>query len=297
MKTLLTKTFLTVVATVIVVTVICFVACDIIEEPYRKKIIPPPPDSTKPKILLEKFTGHQCINCPEATRLATQIESLDPENFITVSIHWGWNARTNSTGKYSYDFRTTVGNDLGGSSYGLQGVPNGVINRTRYNGDLVLGPGHWAGAVSSFRENNTVAEVKIELAANYNSTTRQISAEVLLNYLAPQTLTNRVSVWILEDSIINWQTDRTATPSDVENYVHNDVLRHSFNGGGLNGSGTGDIVSDTVIPNNFTFTQTYNFTLPPENDWKPKNLKIVAFVYDDENGVLQAERVKVTVVE
>ena len=266
---------------------LAFTSCDIVEEPYRKDFVQQEPDTTKPKILLEEYTGFKCNNCPAGHSIAKQLANLYPDRFFVVAIHYGnWAKPENSGDKYRYDFRTQVGKDLS-EFYGVIDAPRGIINRTRYNGEMILNTGSWDNAANDFWENNKTAEVKIELSASYNPATRQIEANVKLNYLSPQTHKNKVSVWILEDSIINWQLDKNSTPPDVPDYVHNNVLRESFNGT------WGDEVSATAIPKDFIFDKKYSYSLPSDSDWKLENLKVIAFVYDDANGIKQVERVKI----
>ena len=263
-----------------------FVSCDIVEEPFRKSGGPVEIDTTKPKILLEEFTGHRCHNCPAAHKRAKELAALYPDNFITVAIHSGHFAIPYPTGdSYRYDFRTSVGNELT-NYYSVTGYPTGMINRTRFNGQFIHNPPQWDGNITEFLANNQRAELKIELSASYNSASRAIETNVKLDYLSSQINTNRISVWVVEDGIINWQKDGEL---DVPDYVHSNALRYSFNGT------WGDVVSAISIPVNATYNFEYSYTLPQSSDWKPENLKIVAFVYDDENGVKQVEQVKVVI--
>lgn len=266
-----------------------FYACDKIEAPYEKKTIIKPEDTlSTAKVLLEEFTGHKCVNCPEGAALAHQIEALYPNKFYIVSIHAGDFARPSKTGdKYLYDFRTTVGEELNGS-YNVTSYPTGMVNRANYEGNTVLNTSAWSNAVSKIFNDNKKPEVSIKITAQYSAATRKIETQVNLEYLTAQTTTNKLSVWILEDSIVNWQKSKD-TPYDIQNYVHNNVLRYSFN------STWGDVVSETAIPTGFKFDRKYSYNLEENSDWKPNKLNVIAFVHDEKNGIKQVEKVTVKV--
>ena len=295
MKIRNSKNYVIIALALIMLFSILFNSCDIIEAPYRRSAINPNPnDSTKTKILLEEFTAHRCQNCPEGAKEAHRLEEYYKDRLYIVSIHSGFNARPVSIGnKYTYDFRTTMGEDIN-KKYQIDifGTPSGFINRTSYGNDILLGRENWQSAIIDLLEKTNNAPVKISIEANYNENNKKIDVKVDLNYLSPQITENRVTVWILEDSIVNWQLYGN---TDIPDYVHNNVLRYSFNGT------WGEKVSETAIASGFTFTKNYSYTIPPMEDntvavnlkdWKPENLKIIVFVYDDENGIKQVEQVK-----
>ena len=50
-----------------------------------------PVEKTNPRraVLIEDFTGQDCVNCPAAHRIMESLEKQYPENVIPVSIHCG----------------------------------------------------------------------------------------------------------------------------------------------------------------------------------------------------------------
>lgn len=275
--------------TIVMLFCILFYSCDIIEAPYRKSdggfVVT---DTLKPKILLEEFTASRCQNCPAGARIAHSLENYYPDRFYVVAIHGGTNAVPYTTGdKYRYDFRTNMGREMY-TTHNIDqfGTPSGKINRVSHQGSILIYPNFWQSAVIDFLENTSSAAVKIDIEANYSEASKVIEVIIDLDYRSPQITENKISVWILEDNIVNWQLDGAV---DIPDYVHNNVLRYSFNGT------WGEKVSETAIATGFQFNKTYSYILPQNSDWVPKNLKVIAFVYDDDNGVKQVEQVKLQV--
>jgi len=263
------------------------VACDIIEDPYTTDSEGPVVDSNSPNILLEEFTGHTCIYCPGGSKIAKALEQQYYGKIFVVTIHCGNMARPENGDKYNYDFRTLEGTELDVFyKINTDGLPRGMINRFPYNNKTTISASNWKNAVTNFWKSNKIRQVDIDLTAQYNNSTKIISGNLKLNYLISQNLQNKLSVWIVEDDIINWQRS-IDPPYDIPDYQHNDVLRYSFNGT------WGENISSSNIPVGFVFEKNYSLQIE-DRDWNPNNLRFIAFVYDD-NGVKQVIDAKVLI--
>jgi thiol-disulfide isomerase/thioredoxin len=90
-------------------------SCDVIEEPFDKDF-DFTPDHNSPKILIEDFTGHLCVNCPKGAEKYHDLQMLYPDKILVVGIHGGGFAKPtiddSPDAKYTNDFRTSVGNEL-----------------------------------------------------------------------------------------------------------------------------------------------------------------------------------------
>ncbi|MDQ1266596.1 MAG: hypothetical protein QG635_1748, partial [Bacteroidota bacterium] len=111
--------------------VVLFLSCDEIGLPYtkEKKVGPVQTGDTLQKVLIEDYTGAQCGFCPRAAEIAHTIAEANPGRVIIISVHSGNFAKP--SGKYTYDFRTTAGDEFDkffGNS--KAGNPNGLVNRT-----------------------------------------------------------------------------------------------------------------------------------------------------------------------
>ena len=267
------------------------VSCDVIEEPYTKNDeTPSESDSNQPNILLEEFTGHTCIYCPGGSKTAKNLQQQYPEKIFVVAIHAGGLAAPTDE-PYSYDFRTTEGNEIDGF-YGAStsGLPRGMVNRTLFSNLKTYPASQWGNVVTEFWNKNKISQLDIELSAQCNPSSRTISANVTLDYFVSQSKQNKLSVWILEDNIIQYQKS-IDSPFDIPDYQHNDVLRYSFNGA------WGEIVTSSTIPIGFKYSNDYELIVPVNKDWNLNNLRVIAFVYDDDNGVKQVMDTKVEIVE
>ncbi len=278
--------------------IVVFSSCDIIEGPYDEQLDIDSTSSPVRNILLEDYTGHQCGNCPCAAKEAINLANLYKGRVIVVATHVGFFARTNMSGKFSYDFKTQTGNELDAYfQVDAVGLPRGLINRKQYNSSLVLNPSGWASAVSSLLDTDGDSKVDtlkpavdIEIDQTYNSSSRTVTADINLEYLEAGNSNHHVVLYVVEDSITNWQLfyaqcSPTSVAYDEQNYVHRHVLR-----GSVNGTWGEQVSASTNIPVGTKITKTYTKVLDPS--WNDKHIYLVAFVHDNvTKEVLQVEEV------
>jgi len=235
------------------------------------------------KAFLEIYTGFTCGNCPTASDLAEQLDSTYSGKMVIMEIHSGHYADPNAV--HTYDFRTPVGNDLN-TFFGADkiGNPNGTVNRVAFNGNVVMYKNNWEGAIQ-----NVIAQkpiMTIAVTPYFNIKTNDIDVTVNITYLLDGSSSHYLSVYLVEDSIVQYQEDFRMTPIDIPNYVHNNVLRASFNGT------WGDQLTTGTIRAGDVFKKEYHYTIPAGKDWRPDKLGVIAFVHDSGNSteVFQVER-------
>lgn len=263
-------------------------SCDVIEEGQYMKEIPPAPapsgDTTSAplqrKVLILDFTGHKCGNCPKGHKMITNLEGTYHDAVVPVAIHCTSFATPQAGTAFATDFRTEEGNYL--LTYmDLEGLPAGLVN-TLDPMAISSTPTEWAGQFA--RYNTTEPEMSIEVTPSVDNGT--MTANVKLTAATKITRKLSLGVYVVEDNIISGQVDYDATPSDIENYVHNHVFRMSFNGA-LGESVKND---DSQLASGNTIEKTYSKAI--KSEWNIDNCKVVAFVYDSETKeVLQAEMV------
>lgn len=244
--------------------------------------------SVKPEraVLLEDFTGQNCINCPDAHKVVEQLEEqYGKDKLIAVSIHSG--SFGMSTSRTDFDrgrigLMTEEGNALM-EAYGIQSFPMGVINMGQ---PMVYDL--WPTAVRNAFMVET--DVNIDLKVSYapaaddseeNGYTGKISIDAEVK--SGSTRQANVQFWIVENNIVASQRNIETT---VPDYVHNNVFRGQVFGG-LRG-------------NSYSFTAGFPVEVTGEIDnrwtskehWNVNNLSVVAIVSDN-SGVLQAARVNV----
>ncbi|MGQ9819886.1 MAG: Omp28 family outer membrane lipoprotein [Candidatus Kapaibacteriales bacterium] len=259
---------------ILLITIILF-SCDIIEQPYREL---GGIDTSKgtTKVLLEEYTGFRCGNCPEATEIAHNLKEKYTGRVIVLSIHAGGYAKP--TIAHPYDFRTTIGDELD-AFFGMSsaGNPCGMVNRIGFpTKSHILREAQWESAIQSALaiENR----IDLRLITSFNSANNQIFVSVEIKYLKAGTSNHHLCIYIAEDSIVSYQRDDRLTPPDVENYVHNNVLRAGIT------PTWGVPLNQNDIPAGTTFSKEFTYVIPQNKDWKPSKLKIIAFIHDNSNS-------------
>jgi hypothetical protein len=259
----------------ITLVLLIFAACDIVEPPYMSDNEDDNGDTTEVvrKVLLEEFTGHQCPNCPDGTKMAEDLKAIYGDQLIIMSVHAGWFARP-SDGLFSNDYRTVEGEALN-DFFGCINYPIGMVNRTEYDNSRLLNYSAWGGAIEAITELPPAFNIELELDYTPENTRLDISADVtsLINCSNEYHL----SVFIIEDGIISPQ--RTNDPNYptgiIEDYEHNHMLRM-----GVNGT-WGEVLTDNNFAFGDTFSKQYQLTL--DDAWVPENCSVIAFVYRSDN--------------
>lgn len=268
-------------------------ACDKVEPPYLT--IPDVVEGdTVRKLLLEDFTGHKCPNCPGAHKTIEDLQHVYGDRIVVLVNHTGYFART-VTPYFEYDFTTTAG-DAYSVFFGADqaGFPKGMVNRENNGSGYLLNPTAYGTAVSLVLDSMPVTpDIYIELEPSYSTSDSMISVDVKLTALTAMPAGKyNLSVLVTESNIVkpqdNSDPNMGATPI-IHDYVHKDVLRGDIN------SPWGEEFADAAIANGEVFNKSYaSFKIG--KDWKPADLKILAFVYfadgPNDKVVIQAEEVK-----
>jgi hypothetical protein len=259
-----------------------FGACDKIDEPFLEETggSGPAPGEKVRKVLLEEFTGHICVNCPEATLLAADLKQVYGEQLVLLTIHAG-DLAVPGAAPFQADFRTTTGTDIY-NFYLPVGVPMGMLNRTSYQGSTTLFKDSWEPAIQDLI--GLPAEAFIELETSYEEASKKLDIHVHSEFLTDLTESYNLCVFIIESGIISPQKNDLAsigpTP-DWMDYEHKHMLRKSLNGS------WGELLVDQ--PNTGeVMTKDYSITL--DNNWDPAHVGVIAIIIDSQTyEVLQAE--------
>lgn len=244
------------------------VACDDVAEGDR--FIYVEPAEVAKRVLLEDFTGQRCINCPEASELIERLqEEYGADNVIAVGIYGGINGTSwNGTPFPLYT-------EAGGWYYDYWGVANraqpfGMVDRQGF-----IGTSAWPEAV--YNNIQKQAEVMLEAECAYNEASRNVEITVAADGVA--NIDGSLQVWLVEDSVVSLQFLSGISQPDMD-YVHNHVFRATVNGQ------MGDDIS--VVQGERVERE---FTYEISQDWKPEDMSVVAFIYND-TGVLQTVKAK-----
>lgn len=263
------------------------VGCDYVSEP----VVPgntggPPPDGTvRRRVLLEDFTGHRCNNCPAAHLVAAQLEAAYGADVVVVSVH-----ATNTfaaplnppaaDGRYSSDYRTPAGTTYA-QTFGVTFLPIGMVSRRPYNGSTTVSPSAWPSATSELVGQPASMDVWFSSLV-HDAGANTVSCQVKVAVLEPITGDHKLTVYLTEDHVIDWQLNAQATPPDIPDYDHRHVLRTN-----LNGTWGDNLIAGSASVGD---TLTLNISNVAMNAaWNAANCALVAYVYDAAtNEVMQA---------
>lgn len=240
-------------------------SCSDIDENERLIESPLNQEEIVRNVLVEDFTGQECVNCPTAHEVIEGLHILyGSENLIAVSIHGGSLAINENDKDYG------LANDIGeeyNKYWEVKEWPKGMVDRS----PLLA---HTAWTAKILDDYVKYTPVDIEVSTSYTENDRNLKIDVKTT--SEQAVSGKLQVWLTEDNIeaLQWM------PNGKRNYeyIHNNVLRAAVNGAW----GT-----DYSVSRNGTTQDSFNFTI--REDWVADNMAVVAFVYNND-GVVQVVR-------
>ena len=253
-------------------------SCDKIDIPLKKQANTCGKDTIPiRKILVEDYTGHLCNNCPEAAEILHEIKNDYCDHIIPLAIHVSSFANPINDSPFSNNYKTDAGNELD-EFYQVsnEGLPNGLVNRKKYNNSYIIGKGSWETAVNKLY--SIPADVHIAINSSYNPVNKEITATISSKFLFNVNYAMNIGLYITEDSIVSPQLSKHGVIND---YVHRHMLRKSITGA-FGESFVSSALIDDVIEKTFTFTIN--------EDWNINHLGFVAFISNTETKeIIQAE--------
>lgn len=265
-------------------------SCDVIQNPIQdgEPVSPPDTSTYTQNVLLEDYTGHVCGNCPAAADEAYKIQDqFTSDRVIVVGVHAGPFARTSSS--YPTDWTCPESVELDNNfRISRAGNPNGLVNRTVRSGKFILSKDDWAPA--------TVVELAKEprlgilAESTWDEASKTVTVDVSLKFLKEGTIDYHLVGWIIENGLVSDQLDYRKTPSHVEDFEFEHVLRGSINGT------WGERLSETLVAEGTDMQKQLQYTFPSDKDWKPENCDVVIFVHQHQTTleVVNVTKVHVT---
>ena len=258
-------------------------ACDNIEsnERWEEKV----PVEIKKNVLIEDFTGQNCVNCPAATDVIHQLQQgAAGAHIIAVGIHGG--SMSYSIDKLPFGLATAIGETYN-KDWGVSSWPSGMVDR---QGGLLEFTA-WPSAAASRLQLDPAVDMQLSTAFDGNASDTQwgkAEITVKLSELQAGALENAyVNVWITEGNIVARQTK----PEGSDNaYVHQHVLRDVLT------PAYGEKVMSQDAEGMATCTFSYDIpkTYGRSSKTDVLNMAVVAFVTKGEKGeVMQAEEARI----
>lgn len=244
-------------------------SCDNIAEDDR--LIYVAPVEVSKNVLIEDFTGQRCLNCPTATETIHGLqETYGNTKVIAVGLYSGDFGKkvdgtllplTTETGCYYYD------------QWHVQQQPSLNIDRKGLTNDNGILQTRVTEALK------TTTSVTLKPSVTYDSTYK--NASISVDIASSEAIADaKLQVWVIEDSIVSPQVMPTGKTNTK--YVHNHVFRTTV---------TDRDGKSITLDADKQITETFSLTV--DNSWVPKNVSIVAFVFNAE-GVKQTEIIPLT---
>lgn len=255
------------------------ISCDIIEDPLKPTNNSTCGDenATLPirKILIEDYTAHKCVFCPLAANTLEEIKDKYRDHIIPIGIHVGYLAKPDN--EFPNDFRTNTGNELDDYYNISSSLPKGLINRTEYDGNILLSPNSWAAFVNTLY--SVKPEIDITIESTYDQQTKKVTAKISAEYLANINDNMNIGLYVTEDSIVSPQ--KLVGSPTIEDYVHRHMLRKgitsAFGDNFISSAMFGDVVE-----------KQYTFSV--DTEWNINHIELVAFISKTETKeIIQAE--------
>jgi hypothetical protein len=292
--------FLPLLLIIIAISAIGLLSCDKVKPPYviREEVIDtaecpipqfPALSNVNKKILIEDFTGHKCGNCPKAHIVLHDLILQYGDLIVPAAYHVSdFFASPDGSGYYTYEFRTNAGNEIDQSFIiSDNGLPNGMINRTSYSGNIYIGQGDWQTVVQSML--NDTAKVALQIINDYDGDDSTFCTHIKITFLEDISYPVSFVCGLTEDSIIKPQKyyDQGLPQDCFQNYVHMHVFR-----GGINGT-FGVTLNPEKTKKDSSIIKSYSYNLK-NKDFVHKNLKVISYVFNyGNNEVMQVEGEKV----
>lgn len=250
--------------------VLLLAACDEVGVNDRLTYVEPP--EVGRAVLIEDYTGQYCVNCPRATQeIERLVEEYGDSVVIAVAIHSGPFSKQKGTPSPLY---TEVG-DQYFTRWNLSAQPVGLIDRLF--GPMPFSYTDW-GAGVNYELTNSKASVAFVTTPKLNDGRDKLSVEVQTIGMDSVQVAGKLQVWLVEDSIDDFQYMPDGTINEHYNHMH--VLRTSIN------DPWGDAMT---VEHGQVVTRTYDLAMDPA--WVPEHCAIVTFLYDDD-GVKQVTKTK-----
>lgn len=249
-------------------------ACDEMEP--NERFSDPVIVEAKKNVLIEDFTGQQCMNCPRAAEEIHKLqEAYGADRLIAVSVHGGSNALYET--KSPQGLANAQGKDYV-THWGVTLFPKGWVDRSGSIDDKEK----WAGTIKNRFNITPKVDIKV-VSHGYTADANGVETiKLTINVIGKHHATGKLQVWLTESGVIKYQLMGDGTRNF--DYEHNHVFRASIS------APYGD---ELAVSEGESISKDYEYqfpdfsTLKNKTPWVPANLSIVAFYYNDSEGVMQ----------
>ncbi len=230
-------------------------------------------------ILLEDFTGVQCVNCPAGHEVVSELLSVHSGRIASVAVHAGF--LSDPIPNYSTQNMVIPQGQALYDMLEVPAVPAAAIDRILFEGEsylAIVNANRWGGKVAEQLLKTT--PVNLYIHKNYTAATRQLDVYLQVRYTETQTTENRLHLFLLEDNIIEAQENaENGTTEVIPDYNHQHVLRKVVT------PVEGQAITAPDKQAGRVYVKKFSFQIP--DNVNPDNASVLAFV-QEKNGTSQA---------
>ena len=215
----------------------------------------------------------------------------NPDDVVAVSVHNSSSFSEVDAPKYPADFETETGEKLR-VHFQIGSYPNGLINRTEWNGSFIVGHQLWENQVNTLLQDADYMSpsFSVKLLNIYNTESRVLRVIPEVEALEDLTGNYYFVIYITESHIISGQIDNRLNDSYVEDYEHNHVLRT-----GYPQDGDGRLIFTDPSAGDIYYVAEESedeYRLTIDESWDAENCDVICFVVnDDTEEIMQIEEV------
>ena len=240
--------------------------------------------STSPEnrnVILEEFTGINCVYCPDGHRIAQGIKEDHPDDVFLINIHAGGFAVPSGN---QPDFRTPDGEAIR-AFYSVNSFPSGMVNRHIWSGNSpVIGRTAWPSRSNTILGENSYLNVGVESSINIQ--TRELTVHVEGYYTGNSPVnTNYLTVALLQNNTRGPQTGGGQGAN--YNHMHRlvDIITPTW----------GEPINTTTASTFVDKTYTYNIPANYNNiEAVLDDMEVVAFFTETQSEVISGHGVRPT---
>jgi hypothetical protein len=231
------------------------------------------------RVLLEFCTGTWCQWCPCGDYTAEQILQTYPGTMV-LAYHGPLG--------YGDPFDSFNGNSII-SLLGYTAYPTGIIDRGNAPSNPYVDYTMWMSYVQNSHNLFPNSTVHLEVVSkNYNTSTRQLTAEVHATALENLTGQYKISYVLTEDGVMAAQVNNQVCDTGSAYYIHKWIVRNMINGA------AGENLNTGAWSQNQTITKNISTTL--NTGWVASNCNLNIFVYKDSTA-LNLSRAQQTIIQ
>jgi len=244
---------------------------------YAQTIVSTTPENKK--VILEEFTGINCVWCPAGHAIANAIKDANEDNVFLINIHTGG---FSTPGAGQPDFRTPFGSAIAGQS-GLVGYPAGTVNRHFFAGQAqnggngtAMSRNQWTSASNEILGEASYLNMAVEADVDVQTNELTVHVEAYYTGSSPES-TNKLNVALLQNNTLGPQTGGNMG----NEYVHQHRLVHMVTGQ------WGEIINETS--NGDFIDRTYTYTIPADYNDVPveiSELEVVVFMTETNQEII-----------